>query len=357
MDLRFTPEEIAFRDEVRAFMRSALPESIRDKMVEGRRLVKDDMVTWQRILNARGWAVPHWPVEWGGTGWAPVQVYLFQDEMQQAPAPAPLPFGVNMVGPVIIAFGSEAQKQRFLPRIANLDDLWCQGFSEPGAGSDLASLHTNGRARGRPIHRQRPEDLDHAGAVCRLDLLPGAHRSGGEEAGGHLVPADRHEDAGHHRAPDRQTIDGGREVNEVFFDDVEVPAENLVGAGEQRLGLCQVPARQRAHRHRPGRRLQGAHPPHQGAGRARARRRQAVDRRRAIPREARRGGGRAEGAGNDAAARRRRRAQAATATSRIPPPRSSRSKARRSSSHHRTGDGGGRALRAAVPSPHDGSER
>ena len=121
-------------------MQDNLPAAIRSKMVEGRRLGKDDLVTWQRILNAKGWAVPHWPKEWGGTGWSPVKIYLFRDEMQQAPAPEPLPFGANMLGPVLIAFGNEAQKKRFLPRIANLDDWWCQGFSEPGAGSDLASL-------------------------------------------------------------------------------------------------------------------------------------------------------------------------------------------------------------------------
>ena len=148
MDLRFTPEEIAFRDGVRAFMQSALPKSIRTKMIEGQRLGKEDLVAWQRILNAKGWAVPHWPKQWGGTGWGPVEIYLFRDELQQAPAPEPLAFGVSMVGPVIIAFGNEAQKKRYLPRIANLDDWWAQGFSEPGAGSDLASLRTTARRDG-----------------------------------------------------------------------------------------------------------------------------------------------------------------------------------------------------------------
>jgi alkylation response protein AidB-like acyl-CoA dehydrogenase len=152
MDLRFTPEETAFRDEVRAFMQKELPPPIRAKMVAGRSLAKEDMVAWQRILNAKGWAVPHWPKEWGGTGWGPVKTYLFRDEMQQAPAPEPLAFGVSMVGPVIIAFGNEAQKQKYLPRIANLDDWWCQGFSEPGSGSDLASLKTSAkRANGHYV--------------------------------------------------------------------------------------------------------------------------------------------------------------------------------------------------------------
>src|SRR6201993_1761382 len=148
MDLRFTLEEIAFRDEVRAFMRKELPEATRAKMVAGRSLAKEDLVNWQRILNAKGWAVPHWPQEWGGTDWGPVKTYLFRDEMQQAPAPEPLAFGVSMVGPVIIAFGNEAQKKKYLPRIANLDDWWCQGFSEPGAGSDLASLRTSAKLEG-----------------------------------------------------------------------------------------------------------------------------------------------------------------------------------------------------------------
>ena len=148
MDLRFTPDEIAFRDEVRGFFRTALPARIRDKMIDGRHLAKDDIVAWQRILNKKGWAVPHWTKEWGGTGWSPVKQYIFLDEMQQAPAPAPLQFGVQMVGPVIIAFGKEAQKKKFLPRIANIDDWWCQGFSEPGSGSDLASLKTTAKRVG-----------------------------------------------------------------------------------------------------------------------------------------------------------------------------------------------------------------
>ena len=113
MDLRFTPEELAFRDEVRAFFRANLPDGIRTKLVEGKHLAKDDIVTWQRILNAKGWAVANWPVAWGGTGWTPVQQYIFQEELQQTPAPQPLGFGVTMVGPVIIAFGSEAQKKRY----------------------------------------------------------------------------------------------------------------------------------------------------------------------------------------------------------------------------------------------------
>jgi pimeloyl-CoA dehydrogenase large subunit len=251
VDLRFTPEEVAFRDKVRAFMRTALPPAIRSKMVEGRRLVKDDLVNWQRILNAKGWAVPHWPTQWGGTGWSPVQIYLFRDEMQQAPAPEPLPFGTIMVGPVIIAFGNEAQKKRFLPRIANLDDWWCQGFSEPGAGSDLASLRTSARREGAHyiVNGQKTwttlaQYADWIFCLVRTD--PAARKQEGisfllidmKTPGITVRPI--------------QTIDGGHEVNEVFFDDVKVPAENLIGEenkgwdyakfllGNERTGIARI---------------------------------------------------------------------------------------------------------------------
>jgi pimeloyl-CoA dehydrogenase large subunit len=251
MDLRFTPEEIAFRDEVRAFMRGALPEPIRRKMVEGRRIAKEDLVAWQRILNARGWAVPHWPAAWGGTDWSPVQQYIFREELQQAPAPEPLPFGTMMVGPVIIAFGSEAQKRRHLPRIANLDDWWCQGFSEPGAGSDLASLKTAARRDGEHyvVNGQKTwttlaQYADWIFCLVRTD--PAAKKQEGisfllidmKTPGITVRPI--------------QTIDGGREVNEVFFDDVRVPVENRIGEenrgwdyakfllGNERTGIARI---------------------------------------------------------------------------------------------------------------------
>src|SRR5438094_10279133 len=251
MDLRFTSEELAFRDEVRAFFRSALPESIRDKLVCNKGLAKDDIITWQRILNAKGWAVANWPVEWGGTGWTPVQQYMFQEELQMAPAPQPLGFGVTMVGPVMIAFGSEEQKKRFLPRIANLDDWWCQGFSEPGAGSDLASLRTSAKrdgdhyvVNGQKTWTTLAQYADWIFCLVRTD--PQAKKQEGisfilidmKTKGITVRPI--------------QTIDGGVEVNEVFFDDVEVPVENLVGEetkgwdyakfllGNERTGIARV---------------------------------------------------------------------------------------------------------------------
>jgi pimeloyl-CoA dehydrogenase large subunit len=251
MDLRFTPEENAFRDEVRTFLRAALPESIRRKMIEGRRLAKEDLVGWQRILNAKGWAVPHWPVEWGGTNWSPVRQYIYREELQQAPAPDPLPFGVNMVGPVIIAFGSEAQKRRHLPRIANLDDWWCQGFSEPGAGSDLASLKTAARREGDHyvVNGQKTwttlaQYADWMFCLARTD------QAAKKQDGISFLLIDM-KTPGITVRP-ITTIDGGQEVNEMFFDDVRVPIENRVGEenrgwdyakfllGNERSGIARV---------------------------------------------------------------------------------------------------------------------
>ena len=251
MDLRFTPEENAFREEVREFFRTALPERIRDKLVMGHHSSKDELVEWTRILNAKGWAVPHWPVEWGGTGWDPVRQYIFQDEMQQAPAPSPLPFGVSMVGPVIIAFGSEAQKRRFLPRIANLDDWWCQGFSEPGSGSDLASLKTTAKrdgdayvVTGQKTWTTLGQYADWIFVLARTDM------AAKKQEGISFLLIDM-KTPGITVRPIR-TIDGGEEVNEVFLDDVRVPAENLVGQenkgwdyakfllGNERVGIARV---------------------------------------------------------------------------------------------------------------------
>jgi pimeloyl-CoA dehydrogenase large subunit len=252
MDLRFTPEEIAFRDEVRAFFRANLPEATRRKLVEGRKLTKDDTVAWQRILNAKGWAVPHWPAEWGGTGWSAVQQYIFQEEMQQTPAPPPLGFGVNMVGPVIYTFGTEEQKRRYLPRIANLDDWWCQGFSEPGSGSDLASLKTSAKRDGDHyvVNGQKTWTTlaQHADWIfCLVRTDPAAKK---QQQGISFLLIDM-KSPGITVRP-IQTIDGGREVNEVFFDDVRVPVENLVGEenkgwdyakfllGNERFGIARV---------------------------------------------------------------------------------------------------------------------
>jgi pimeloyl-CoA dehydrogenase large subunit len=253
MDLSFTPEERAFRDEARTFFRTAIPEAIRTKVAEGAGLTRDDLVSSQRILNRHGWATVNWPKEWGGQDWSPVQVYLYQDEMQLAHCPPPIPFNVSMVGPVIAQFGSQEIKQRFLPETANADIFWCQGFSEPGAGSDLASLRTKAERKGNTyiVNGQKTwttlaQYADWIFCLVRTD--PAAKSQEGisfllidmKTPGITVRPI--------------VTIDGGREVNEVFFDDVEVPVENLVGEenkgwdyakfllGNERTGIARVGA-------------------------------------------------------------------------------------------------------------------
>jgi pimeloyl-CoA dehydrogenase large subunit len=228
MDLRFTPEEIAFRDEVRAFLRREIPADIRRRVSDGRHLSKQDMVACHRILHARGWAVPHWPREWGGQDWSPVFHYVLQEEIQRAAVPPPLPFNVSMVGPVIATFGNEAQKRRFLPPTANIDIWWCQGFSEPGAGSDLASLRTRAErdgdhyvVNGQKTWTTLAQYADWIFCLVRTD------REAKKQEGISFLLIDM-------KSPGITvrpiiTIDGAHEVNEVFFDNVRVPAENLVG--------------------------------------------------------------------------------------------------------------------------------
>lgn len=251
MDLRLTPEELAFRAEVRAFFDASVPDDIRTKLIEGRHPDKADMVRWQKILHAKGWSVPHWPVEWGGTGWDTVKQYIFRDAMQSTPAPEPLPFGVSMVGPVIYTFGSEAQKRRFLPRIASMDDWWCQGFSEPGAGSDLAGLKTTARREGDfYIINGQKTWTTLAQYADWIFVLARTNAEAKKQEGISFLLVDM-KTPGITVRP-IQTIDGGHEVNETFFDDVKVPADQLVGVenrgwdyakfllGNERTGIARI---------------------------------------------------------------------------------------------------------------------
>ena len=148
MDLQFTPEEEAFRGEVLQFLKDKLPAHLSNKVKSGLRLTREDMAQWHAILNERGWLANHWPRQYGGPGWGAVQKFIFENECALAGAPRIVPFGVNMLGPVLIKYGSEAQKQYWLPRILNGQDWWCQGYSEPGSGSDLASVKTTARSDG-----------------------------------------------------------------------------------------------------------------------------------------------------------------------------------------------------------------
>ncbi len=228
MDLSFTSAEIAFRDEVRCFFREEIPADIRRKSGEGEHLSKSDLVTVQRILNARGWAVPHWPREWGGNDLTPVQRYILTEEMQRASVPSPLQFNVHMVGPVIATFGNEEQKRRFLPATANLDIWWCQGFSEPDAGSDLASLRTRADRDGDSYVVNGQKAWTTLGQFADwIFCLVRTDREAKKQRGISFLLIDM-TTPGITLRP-TITIDGAHEVNEIFFDDVRVPAENLVG--------------------------------------------------------------------------------------------------------------------------------
>jgi len=148
MDLSYSPDETAFRDEVRAWLGAHLPVDIRDKVTSYRGLAKEDHIRWHKTLAAKGWSVPHWPVEWGGTGWNITQRYIYDEEFGLAGAPSLPPFGPSMCASVLLRFGTPEQQRRFLPRIREGDDFWVQGYSEPGAGSDLAALKTRAEKRG-----------------------------------------------------------------------------------------------------------------------------------------------------------------------------------------------------------------
>jgi alkylation response protein AidB-like acyl-CoA dehydrogenase len=228
MDLRFTPEETAFREEVRAFIRDNLPTDIRDRMRLGHGPRKEDTVRWQRILNRKGWAGLSWPKEWGGPGWTAIQKMIFLEENQFAPAPELSGFNITMIGPVLIQFGTDEQKKRFLPRAANLDDWWCQGFSEPGAGSDLASLKTAAKrdgdhyvVNGQKIWTSTAHHADWCFLLVRTN--PAAAK---RQEGISFLLVDM-------KTPGITvrpiiSIDGSHHLNEVFFDDVKVPVSMRV---------------------------------------------------------------------------------------------------------------------------------
>ena len=228
MDLVLTPEECAFQEEVRTFIRERLPDDVRERTWNGARMNKEDQVRWEKILSERGWLAPNWPVEYGGTGWNPLQRYLFEEEMEAAFAPPPMPFGVNMVGPVIIAFGTPAQKRRFLPGILSGDDWWCQGYSEPGAGSDLAALETRAVRDGDHyvVNGQKTwtTAAQHADWIF---CLVRTSREAKRQEGISFLLIDMHS-PGITVRPIR-TMDGGEEINDTFFEDVRVPVENLIG--------------------------------------------------------------------------------------------------------------------------------
>jgi alkylation response protein AidB-like acyl-CoA dehydrogenase len=257
MRLQLSPELEAFREEMRTFFTTQVPQEIRDAVAGRRHLGKDDYVRTQRALNAAGLAVPNWPVEWGGRDWTPLQRHIWREELQLACVPEPLAFNTGMIGPVLAAFGSQEQKERFLPATANLDIWWCQGFSEPEAGSDLAGLRTTAVRDGDDyvVNGQKTWTTyaQHADWIfCLVRTDPTAEKK--QRGISMLVfPMDT---PGVTQRP-IELIDGSREVNEVFFEDVRVPAENLVGEenrgwdyakfllGNERVGIARIGATKR----------------------------------------------------------------------------------------------------------------
>jgi len=228
MDLNYTPEELAFADEVRQWVRAHLSPETRDRVLHHKHLDKEEQVTWQRQLHERGWGAPHWPKEYGGTGWNSIQTYLFDEVLSEEGAPAALPFGLSMIGPVLMAFGSQRQKDYYLPRILRMDDWWCQGFSEPGAGSDLASLRTTAVLDGDQWVINGQKTWTTLGQYANIIfLLARTDPAAKKQQGISMLIADM--DAPGITVRPIITLDGEHEVNEVFFDNVRVPKENIVG--------------------------------------------------------------------------------------------------------------------------------
>lgn len=231
MDLNLTPEELSFRDQVRTFLAAELPDDIRTRTFHVRSAAAD-LRRWQRILYSHGWGAIHWPRSFGGRDATPIQQYLFELECAMAGAPVQLPFGLRMLGPVLIRYGSPVQQQRFLPRILSGEDWWCQGYSEPGAGSDLASLKTTAVrdedhyvVNGQKCWNTLGQHADWIFCLTRTDM------SAKPQRGISMLLIDM-------KSPGitvRPTVllDGSREVNEIWFDNVRVPVANRVGDENQ----------------------------------------------------------------------------------------------------------------------------
>jgi len=225
--MSFSPKELAFQNEVRSFIAENYPAELRGKQSRAG-LSKEDMLSWHRVLYRKGWIAPNWPVEYGGTGWSVTERYIWNEETARAETLQPLPFSLQMVGPVIYTFGNEAQKKKFLPRILSGEDWWCQGYSEPGSGSDLATVRTKAVREGDHYivngHKTWTTLAQHADWIfCLVRTDPNAKPQSGisfllidmKSPGVTVRPI--------------ITIDGSHEVNDVFLENVRVPAENLIG--------------------------------------------------------------------------------------------------------------------------------
>ena len=257
MDINFSKEDLQFRDELREWLANDYPKHVKDKMDKGEHLTRHDMVDYHKALSAKGWMGYNWPVEYGGTGWSATQLYLFNKEFGMAGCPPLLAFGVSMVAPVIWTFGNEEQKKRFLPDILDFNTWWCQGYSEPGSGSDLASLKTKAVKEGdHYIVNGSKTWTTLAQNADWIFLLVRTESTGKKQEGISFLLVDM-------KTPGIEvkpiiTIDGDHEVNSVFFTDVKVPVENLVGEegkgwtyakfllAHERFGIAAVGASMRA---------------------------------------------------------------------------------------------------------------
>jgi alkylation response protein AidB-like acyl-CoA dehydrogenase len=232
MDLNYSHEEEAFRAQVRAFLEAELPKDIREKSRLGKRLAKDDFVRWQKILNAKGWGAAMWPKKFGGTGWDIVQQHIFEEERVEAGAPPQIAFAFKMVSPVLMAFGNSQQQEYFLPRILSGEHWWCQGYSEPGAGSDLASLKTSAVRSGDHYIVNGQKTWNTLGQYADwIFCLVRTSTEGRPQEGISFLLIDM-------KTPGITVrpitlLDGEHEVNEIWFDNVSVPLTNRVGEENQ----------------------------------------------------------------------------------------------------------------------------
>jgi alkylation response protein AidB-like acyl-CoA dehydrogenase len=232
MDLAFKPEDEAFRGEARAFLAEKLPKDVAHKVHNGIEVTRDEIMDWHAKLYEKGWVAPNWPVEWGGPGWTSAQKYIWDEESTLAGAPRLILFGITMCGPVLMRFGTEEQKQRHLPRILSGEHVFCQGYSEPGAGSDLASLKMRAELDGDHFVLNGQKIWTTSAHMANwIFCLVRTSSEGKRQEGISFILADM-STPGITVKP-LITIEGLHEVNEVFFDDVRVPKENLVGEVNQ----------------------------------------------------------------------------------------------------------------------------
>ena len=252
MDINFSDADNQFRQEVKDYLENKYPKHVKEKQNNGEQLTKQDMIDYHKSLYEQGWAGYNWPVEYGGTGWSPTQIYIFQEELGYGNTPTILPFGLNMVGPVIYTFGNEEQKKKFLPDILEFNTWWCQGYSEPGSGSDLASLKTKAVrdgdhyvVNGSKTWTTLAQNADWIFCLVRTETTQKK-----QEGISFLLIDMKTEGI---EVKPIITIDGDHEVNSVFFTDVKVPAENLIGEegkgwtyakfllAHERFGIAGVP--------------------------------------------------------------------------------------------------------------------